>query len=306
MLGFAISLIAISWFAWQWYWRSRCNAPGSMGWPFIGESISFIMDIRGFIRRRHNALGPVFRTHLFGSPTVILSSVSDAKAVFLGEETIVEMQLMKPIHNLMHGTLLTQHGEIHRHRRRLFSAMTAPEALNDIFPIALSLVRDELKTWLPNTNFDVVSRLHRLVFCLNQTTVFGDFDREFFQKIHPLFIIFNKGMFALPLNFPFTKYGKAIQARQKLESVISEEIGRRRMNGICKGFLKELLCAEGLTENEIIAQIILVLLAGYETSAFTINIALHTLAMNPDTIERLFNEQHQVRIRFFHKAPLIE
>ena len=46
----------------------------------------------------------------------------------------------------------------------------------------------------------------------------------------------------------------------------------------------------GLTENEIIAQSMLFLLGGYETTATTLSFVTYCLALNPDCQERLHEE----------------
>ncbi|MFN6239244.1 MAG: cytochrome P450, partial [Microcystis sp.] len=45
--------------------------PGSFGLPLLGETIAFLTD-GDFASKRHNKYGQLFRTHIFGSPTIIL------------------------------------------------------------------------------------------------------------------------------------------------------------------------------------------------------------------------------------------
>jgi hypothetical protein len=44
--------------------------PGSKGYPLLGETLSFLRAPRTFVRERQARHGNVFRTYLFGSPTV--------------------------------------------------------------------------------------------------------------------------------------------------------------------------------------------------------------------------------------------
>ncbi len=50
----------------------------------------------------------------------------------------------------------------------------------------------------------------------------------------------------------------------------------------------------GLTENEILAQAILFLLAGYETTAATLSFVAYNLALYPECQEQLYNEVDSV------------
>ena len=46
--------------------------PGSFGLPVIGETISFLCN-SDFNEKRHKRYSSVFRTHIFGRPTVMMS-----------------------------------------------------------------------------------------------------------------------------------------------------------------------------------------------------------------------------------------
>jgi hypothetical protein len=53
--------------------------PGRFGLPIIGESIQYLRDPEGFIVQRQQQYGNVFKTHLFGRPTIALIG-ADARA----------------------------------------------------------------------------------------------------------------------------------------------------------------------------------------------------------------------------------
>jgi hypothetical protein len=57
--------------------------PGSFGLPLLGETIAFLTD-RDFASKRHNKYGQLFRTHIFGSPTIILSGAEVCARLCLG------------------------------------------------------------------------------------------------------------------------------------------------------------------------------------------------------------------------------
>src|SRR5712692_4463817 len=59
--------------------------PGSDGLPLLGETLSFIQDVFGFIHKRSQRYGPVFRTHILGKPTVFISGPQLAEK-WLGDE----------------------------------------------------------------------------------------------------------------------------------------------------------------------------------------------------------------------------
>lgn len=49
--------------------------PGRSKLPLIGETLSFLRDL-DFATKRYQRYGSIFRTHLFGRPTVYIVDVS--------------------------------------------------------------------------------------------------------------------------------------------------------------------------------------------------------------------------------------
>lgn len=60
-----------------------------------------------------------------------------------------------------------------------------------------------------------------------------------------------------------------------------------------KKLLQDIIGTKYLTEEEIIAQSVVFLLAGYETTASTLTYCIYELAMNPDIQQRLYEEIHE-------------
>lgn len=138
--------------------------PGGTGLPFVGESLSFLCNMRGFISERHRRYGPAFRTHLFGTPTAVLSKPDDVRKVLLGEGKIVRMRLMKPIHNLMDGSLLSQHGDEHRQYRRVFQQVLSPSALENRIPEISHIVSGIVAQWPAGKAIDINKDIHQVGF----------------------------------------------------------------------------------------------------------------------------------------------
>jgi hypothetical protein len=51
--------------------RSLPLPPGSFGLPLIGETIGLLRD-PNFVDKRYKQYGTIFKTHLFGRPTVYM------------------------------------------------------------------------------------------------------------------------------------------------------------------------------------------------------------------------------------------
>ncbi|KAK1270611.1 hypothetical protein QJS04_geneDACA005840 [Acorus gramineus] len=64
--------------------------PGSFGLPFIGETLSFVKAQKAdrgsqWIEKRVSRYGPIFKTKLMGSPTVIVAGQAGHKYVFTAD-----------------------------------------------------------------------------------------------------------------------------------------------------------------------------------------------------------------------------
>jgi hypothetical protein len=52
---------------------SESLPPGTSGLPLLGETLPFMKDMFGFIHVRTQRHGPVFRSHILGTPTAFIS-----------------------------------------------------------------------------------------------------------------------------------------------------------------------------------------------------------------------------------------
>jgi hypothetical protein len=52
---------------------SESLPPGTSGLPLLGETLPFMKDMFGFIHARTQRHGPVFRSHILGTPTAFIS-----------------------------------------------------------------------------------------------------------------------------------------------------------------------------------------------------------------------------------------
>lgn len=65
--------------------------PGRLGLPVVGESIQYLRDPEGFIAKRQQQYGNVFKTSLFGRPTIALIGADAARFLFANDGQTLEM-----------------------------------------------------------------------------------------------------------------------------------------------------------------------------------------------------------------------
>ncbi|MFM7794112.1 MAG: cytochrome P450, partial [Microcystis panniformis] len=90
--------------------------PGSFGLPLLGETIAFLTD-RDFASKRHNKYGQLFRTHIFGSPTIILSGAEANRFLLSNENKYFAATWPKSTKTLLgSASLAVQTGDVHASR----------------------------------------------------------------------------------------------------------------------------------------------------------------------------------------------
>ncbi|XP_030900561.2 cytochrome P450 26C1 isoform X2 [Melopsittacus undulatus] len=92
---------------------------GSMGWPFFGETLHWLLQGSHFHSSRREKYGNVFKTHLLGRPVVRVTGAENIRKILLGEHTLVSTQWPQSTQIILGShTLLGSIGDLHRQRRK--------------------------------------------------------------------------------------------------------------------------------------------------------------------------------------------
>ena len=97
--------------------QTHPTPPGNLGLPLIGETISFLRD-RDFATKRHQKYGSVFKTNIFGRPTIMMIGTEANQFIFSNEKKYFESSWPPSTTALLGADSLTiQTGDIHKSRR---------------------------------------------------------------------------------------------------------------------------------------------------------------------------------------------
>ena len=106
--------------------------PGSFGLPVVGETISFLRD-SGFNEKRHKRYGPIFKTHLFGRPAVIMLGAEANQFLLTNENRYFVVSWPYSTRVLLGpASLSLQIGEEHIKRRKLLAQAFQPRGAGRI------------------------------------------------------------------------------------------------------------------------------------------------------------------------------
>ena len=103
--------------------------PGSLGLPVIGDTLNFLQDSE-FAKKRHQQYGPIFKTSVFGEPTVFVRG-QEASLFVLSNENQYFVVTWPPSTRALLGplSLALQTGANHISRRKLMYQAFGPRAL---------------------------------------------------------------------------------------------------------------------------------------------------------------------------------
>eukprot|EP00803_Ostreobium_quekettii_P001598 evm.model.scf_7.30 EVM.evm.TU.scf_7.30 scf_7:249141-251406(-) len=123
----------------------------------------------------------------------------------------------------------------------------------------------------------------------------GESLEDLYNKLH----IFSTGVYSFGIDLPFTKFGRAMAARQEILDMISEGIYRFRRNPELKGCLRSLIDGRdedgnGLTMPELLDNIVTIAYAGFESTALGMTTALLKMAQQPEVWGELKKEQERI------------
>ena len=277
--------------------------PGSFGLPFIGETINFLFD-RHFTQNKIAQHGNIFKTNIFGNPTIMMIGAQANEFLFRHENQYVVSTWPKTTRILLGQTsLAVNNGSFHASRRRILAQAFQPRVLSSYLPTIEAITQNYLQkwenlgefTWYPefkNYTFDIAAKLLVGIDNGSQTPLCGLFEQ------------WCKGLFSIPINLPWTKFGKALKCREAMLQEIEAIVKQRQTedNNINSDALSLLLNAEDenghrLTLEELKDQVLLLLFAGHETLTSAIASFCLLTAQHPQVLAKIRQEQQQLNYK---------
>ncbi|KAL5544344.1 hypothetical protein UlMin_008128 [Ulmus minor] len=307
------------WFLWWWNElryvllrrRSATGAdesklpPGHMGFPLIGEMLTFLWYFKilrrpdDFINAKRKKYGDgvgLYRTHLFGSPSIIACSPKVNKFVFQREDDFI---LQWPNVDIVGSTsLVTVHGKSHaRLRNFVTNAINRPEALRRIAQLVQPRMVAALQSWSQKGTIKAYNETKKVTF-ENIGKLFASLKPgPLLDTIDILFQGLVSGIRAQPFNIPGSAYHHARQCRKKLETIFRAELEKKKMeksgekNDLMDG-LMQIEDDEGnkLSDEEVLDNIVSLVVAGYESTSLATTWAIYNLSKYPNVLQKLREE----------------
>jgi cytochrome P450 len=273
--------------------------PGSFGIPVLGETVQFVLE-PNFVEKRYQKYGCIFKSHIFGRPTVIMVGPQAAEFVLSSHMDCFSWRQGWPnnFKVLLGESLFVMDGEEHRQKRRLIMPALHGAALAKYIGTMEEITRRYLQKWQEKLEFSCFDEFKQLTFDIASELLVGTKAGDDSARLSRLFDTLTKGLFAVnPLPLPLTRFGKAIAARNEILDHIAKVVRERQKNP-AQDALSLLIQAKdeegkSLGQKELIAQALLLLFAGHETTTSMLTWLCVELARHPEVMQRARTEQMQ-------------
>ncbi|KAM1149967.1 hypothetical protein FF1_030569 [Malus domestica] len=287
--------------------------PGSLGLPIIGQSLGLLRAMRAntaekWLQQRIEKYGPVSKLSLFGKPTVFIHGPAANKFIFASDDSTISSQQVESIRLLLGDrNILELSGDDHKRVRSALMLFLKPESLKQYVGKMDQEIRRHLEMhWHGKQQITVLPLMKNLTFNIICSLLFRlergtrrDELLECFQKMI-------EGMWSVPVKLPFTRYSQSLKGSKKVQDIIKELISEKRVELERKTAspLQDLITCllssrsddngEVMTEKEILHNVMLVMVAGHDTSSVVLTFLLRLLANDPVVHATVLQEQEEI------------
>ncbi|XP_011095373.1 taxadiene 5-alpha hydroxylase-like [Sesamum indicum] len=287
--------------------------PGSLGIPVIGQSLGFLWAMRAntaekWFAERAKRYGPISKMSLFGKPTVFIHGQAANKLVFSSDGSNMsnhQTESMKRI--LGDRSLVELSGEEHMRVRKALASFLKADSLK----IYVGKMDEEIRLhllmhWQGKQKVTVLPLMKTLTFNIICSLLFGvergarrDSLIQYFQHIMA-------GVWSFPVNLPFTRFNRSLKASAEIQRILKQLISEKRIeleNGASshQDLITCLLSIRGeddqelMSEDEIVQNVMLIMIGGYDTSSVLITFIIQILANDPNIHAAVLTEQEEIK-----------
>ncbi|XP_044470610.1 cytochrome P450 90B1-like isoform X2 [Mangifera indica] len=290
--------------------KTRFNLPpGKMGWPLIGETIAYYKrhsatSVGEFMENRMARYGKIYKSNLFGEPTIVSADAGLNKFIFLNEGKLFESSFPRNLAGIFGKWAMVELvGDMHKGMRNislnfLTHTMLRTRLLREVEKNTFLV----LNAWKDNSVFSAQDEAKRFTFnIMAKHTMSMDPGKPETELLRREYLTFMKGVVSAPLNLPGCAYRKALQSRSTVLKFIEKEMKERirKMKDGAEDMEEEdvlgwVLKHSNLSTEQILDFVLGLLFVGYETSSVTLALSIYFLQSCPAAIKQLQEEHLEI------------
>jgi cytochrome P450 len=311
--------------------------PGPKGLPFLGNVFQLGRNQLGFLLDVQRRYGRMATIYIGRTPVVLLFRPEHVRYVLtvnprnftnrevagglvFGKLLLFSLltrtfsnQVAEGLSQMVGDFLLTTDGKYHDRQRRFLQPAFSRRRVENYAGMIVQYTREAVDGWQPGMEVDLAREMQALILRMimkmllnidilkeepNAAKVIDD------MITNPISLI--EGLLNLPINLPFTPYGKRMIAKSKCDAFIYDLIERRLADTHDVGdILSILLSAEDekgnkISRKEVRDALVSLIAAGHETTTNTLIWTMYLLSKYPEVFEKV---QAELRTVLGGRAP---
>ncbi|EOA30416.1 hypothetical protein CARUB_v10013542mg [Capsella rubella] len=285
---------------------------GSLGWPVLGETIEFISSAysnrpESFMDKRRLLYGRVFKSHIFGTATIVSTDAEVNRAVLQSDSTAFVPFYPKTVRELMgKSSILLINGSLQRRFHGLVgSFLKSPLLKAQIVGDMHKYLSESMDMWSEDQAVLIQDVSKTVAFKVLAKALISVEKGDELEELKKEFEQFISGLMSLPVNFPGTQLHRSLQAKKKMVKQVEKIIEgktRREKNkdedcDIAKDVVDVLLkdSSEYLTHNLIANNMIDMMIPGHDSVPVLITLAVKFLSDSPAALNFLTEENMKLK-----------
>ncbi|MSP11844.1 MAG: cytochrome P450 [Chloroflexi bacterium] len=282
---------------------------GPKGLPIIGNAFAYQRDPLGFAIRLEREYGAIASYPFLNIRLVFATRAESVRYVLIeNARNFMNREVYFSLIPLLGDGLLTIDGDLHKQHRRLVQPAFHRRRVESYGDLMTAYALETVEHWRPGQVLDMVREMQKLTLKVVAKALFNVDLREESGVLGQAFTaslnyLNNLGLLSfdsLPLNLPFTAYGRFMRAKATLDAAIYQIIGDHRRSGHDIGDVLSMLlhapdeAGSALSDSQLHDHIMTLLAAGHETTAVALSWTFYLLAEHPDVRQKLMDEIGQV------------
>ncbi|KAK3043114.1 hypothetical protein RJ639_000003 [Escallonia herrerae] len=307
-----VALLTIYITHWLYRWRNPKTKgvlpPGSMGLPFIGETIQLIMpsasiDLPPFIKSRLKRYGPIFRTNVAGRPVIISADREFNYYILRQDGRLVDTWSLDTFAEVFDQTSQSSR----KYTRNLTLNHFGVEALKErLIPRMEDTIRKTLAAWSSQESMEVKSAAITLTIDFAARQLFsGDLEKAPL-KLSDMFNDLVEGLMSFPLNIPGTAHHKCLKIHKEVRLMMGDVLKKRRMSppssshgtdrqeDLLDHLIQDMNKESFLNEDFVVQLMFGLLFVTSDSISTTLALAFKLLAEHPSVLEELTAEHEEI------------
>lgn len=268
--------------------------------PYFQMPEDYNLHLASAMTQAYEQHGPIFRAHFFEQEVLFLVGPEANRLVLVSERQKFSHAAgwgnIFSVNDLFGRGLLTMDGEEHTQHRRMMNPAFTVSYMERYLPLMNRLIREHVANWARTEEVDLYEETRKLTFDIAAQALTGLEAGEEVDRFRDIFV----GLLLLPRlaasEEDFQENAARFQA--ELRALMIPKIAERRQNPTDDifGRLVQARDDQGntMSDDQLIAHINILLVAGHETSTTLSTWLLYLLQQHPDYTQRILQEQATV------------